>query len=71
VKLRTTDAGAKNDQGLVELKQAIGEGNMDVVITDIVFDAAVDPKLFSLDPPEGYTDLAAKKPEEADKSKSK
>jgi outer membrane lipoprotein-sorting protein len=33
-------------------------GNSNWVINDIVFDAPLDAKLFSLEPPEGYKDLA-------------
>jgi len=40
-------------------------------IRDIVFDAPLDPKLFSTDPPKGWTDLAAPTPDEVDGSKSK
>jgi outer membrane lipoprotein-sorting protein len=48
-----------------------GEGKIDGLIKDIVFDAPLDPKLFSTVPPEGWTDLAAQKPAAADNSNGK
>ncbi len=38
---------------------AFGRRESDMVISDIVFDAPLDPALFSTDPPKGWTDLAA------------
>ena len=39
---------------------AAGHGETEWIISEIVFDAPLDPKLFSTDPPEGWTDLAKK-----------
>lgn len=40
-------------------------GETDWVISDLVFDAPLDPKLFSTEPPTGYSELKASSPDQA------
>jgi hypothetical protein len=48
-----------------------GTYDEDSVISDIVFDAPLEAAIFSIDPPEGWTDLAAQKPTADGNLKSK
>ncbi len=41
-----------------------------ILISDIVYDAPLEPKLFSTDPPEGWTNMCAQKSEKPAKPKS-
>ena len=46
----------------------LGQVETDQVITDIVFNAKLDPALFSTDPPEGYIDIRKRSADNAQKA---
>src|SRR5689334_13791671 len=49
--------------------EVVKQAEVSTVISDIVFDAPLDAKLFSTDPPEGYTQRGGKKSEKSNKPK--
>jgi len=51
--------------------ETIRRGQVNSVISDIVFDAPLDSALFSTDPPKGYTDAAAGKSDTSSPAKAK
>ena len=65
VRFRPGKIVEKKDDKTISL-QVNGQGQMDDELRDIVFDAPLDEKLFSLEPPEGYANLAKSKNDEAD-----
>jgi outer membrane lipoprotein-sorting protein len=67
VKLRTDVAAKAADDAANLPADASTGGSMNDTIRNIVFDAVLDPRIFSLDPPAGYTNPAAK--ESADRAK--